>query len=255
VLAYLRHESSAMGSWAAAFVMALPITFDHATQGYANLPFATYVVLGTLLAVRAASSGRRRMLALSGMAFGLAIWTRPEGLPMVAAAYLALLFAGRARGMAWRPGWEWLLPSISLAEPGSHSAWRLGTEPLSRHVEAAKTAVLNEQLHLTAFYWIGRYLVRDLLRPAVWGLLLPVVALGTVLHLRKSQSLTAMPDWMILATAAATGVFVLAFYYLISFSGDLEWWLDTGLSRMLLPSALLLAGWSVAPWVEPRDVE
>jgi hypothetical protein len=58
---------------------------------------------------------------------------------------------------------------------------------------------------------------------------------------------------MILATAVATGAFVLGFYYLISFSGDLQWWLDTGLSRMLLPSALLLAVWAVAPWVEPRE--
>ena len=254
LLAYLRQEGSTMSGWAVVFVMALPIAFDHATQGYANLPFATYIVLGTLLAIQAASSGRKGTPAVSGIAFGLAVWTRPEGLVLVGAAFAALMLGARARGVRWKPGWAWVLPSLVIG--GGWLAFSLAngeTGPLQDMVSSATASLSAGQWNPSAFYWIGRYLARDMLRPSTWGLFLPVVAVGVILHVRRSRGRPQVRQWMLLGTALATGSLILGFYYLISFSGDLEWWLDTGLSRMLLPSALLLAVWAVAPWTEPRE--
>jgi hypothetical protein len=59
---------------------------------------------------------------------------------------------------------------------------------------------------------------------------------------------------LVLVASAALGVPIFVFYYLVSFSGDLIWWLDTGLSRMLLPSGLLLAVWAASQWIFPRNV-
>lgn len=254
LLAHLRQRGAIVGTWAAAFVVALPIVFDHATQGYANLPFATYIVLGTLLAAEAASSGRRGPAALSGMAFGFGVWTRPEGLPLVAAAYAALLLGAAAGGLRWKPGWEWFLPCVLIG--GGWLAFSVGkgaASPLDNVIQSAAASLSAGKPNLIGLYWIGRYLVRDALRPSVWGMLVPAVVIGAVLHWRKSRLKAEARDTMILATAVTTGGLVLGYYLLVSFTGNLEWWLDTGLSRMLLPSALLLAVWAVAPWLESRQ--
>jgi hypothetical protein len=234
------------------FLVALPIVFDHATQGYANLPFAVYVVLGCLLAVESATSGSKGSLAMSGLALGLAIWTRPEGLILVAVAYAALAAGARAGGLRWKPGWQWFLPALLIG--GGWLAFGVahgGSGPFPDLSGKAATSLAAGNLNLMAWYWIGRYLVRDAISPSVWGLLLAAVAVGGALQWRRARRRLEARDMMVLAAAVATGAVVLAFYYLVSFSGNLEWWLDTGLSRMLLPSALLLGVWAVTPWLEP----
>jgi hypothetical protein len=237
--------------WGTVLVMAIPVVFDHATQGYANLPFATYVVLGTLVAAQAESTGRKGAWAMSGLCFGLAIWTRPEGLPVIGLAYIALLLASKRAASSWGLRWTWILPGLLLG--GGWLAFVLvnGESGIPPNLLGnVKASILGGDGHLAALYWIGRYLLRDLLSPSVWGLYLPIVAVGSLLQLRRPRVQLRVEDRMILAAAAAAASFVFAFYYLISFSGNLEWWLDTGLSRMLMPSALLLALWAISPWVD-----
>jgi hypothetical protein len=43
----------------------------------------------------------------------------------------------------------------------------------------------------------------------------------------------------LLAASAAVGAAIFIFYYLVSFSGDLEFWLGTGVERMFLPAGVL----------------
>jgi hypothetical protein len=117
----------------------------------------------------------------------------------------------------------------------------------------AAVALSRGDFRLSSFYWIARYLARDLLQPSVWGLFLLLLAVGAVLALRNG-AIRGRKISLILVASAALGVPVVAFYYLVSFSGDLVWWLDTGLSRLLLPSGLLLAVWAASQWMPSRDV-
>jgi high-affinity Fe2+/Pb2+ permease len=50
---------------------------------------------------------------------------------------------------------------------------------------------------------------------------------------------------VILAAACAAGLAIIAFYYLVAFTGDLRLWLDTGINRMFLPAGMLLLVWLI----------
>jgi hypothetical protein len=251
LIGYFRTRRATLGAWAALFLIATPIVFDHATQAYANLPFAVYIVLGTLLAIEGTTTGRRGAFVLSGLGLGMAIWTRPEGLILVGALYATIFAATRVLPSSIRPDWVWLIPAVVVG--GIWIAFSLTngeTTSMGGMLGNAAAAVRSGRINLGAFYWIGRYFLRDLFRPSVWGVLLPALVLGAYLHLRGR---TRTEEWILLSTAIAASVLILAFYYLVSFSGNLEWWLDTGLSRMLMPGGLLLALWAVSPWAGQRS--
>jgi hypothetical protein len=57
----------------------IPIVFFHSTTGYANLPFATYLVLGALGLTSGVQAGRVGEITTGSILLGLAAWTRPEG--------------------------------------------------------------------------------------------------------------------------------------------------------------------------------
>jgi hypothetical protein len=245
----LRRPGASAG-WATIAIAALPVVFDHSTQAYANLPFTTYVVLGCLLAVRSVESGRRGTWLLSGLCLGLAAWTRPEGVLVAAVTFAALWLAARGDSGPVRISWAWVLPGLLLG--GGWMAFvavrgEMGLPPGAFANLGA--GVLAGDLHLSSFYWIGRYLARDALNPSVWGVFLPILLAGGVLQLRGQRDGTRVADRMLFGAGLAIAGFVLAFYYLISFSGNLEWWLDTGLSRMLMPSAVLMGVWALSPWI------
>jgi hypothetical protein len=256
LIAYWRSQgSSRLAAWATVAVASLPIVFDHATQAYANLPFATYLILGSLLAAQAQTSSRSGLSILSGICLGLAVWTRPEGVILVTTLCLSLWLVGRRASPPWKPGLRWLGPVLVLG-----GGWVLFT--LANDATGIAPGLLSEaalglsrgDLHLSSFYWIARFLARDLLNPSMWGLFLLLLAAGGIAALRGRKSIRGLKVSPILATSAALGLPIVVFYYLVSFSGDLAWWLDTGLSRLLLPSALLLAVWSASQWITPRNV-
>ena len=70
-------------------IFTLPVFFQYSTQGYANGPFSVYLVLGSLWLINGLLGRDQRLIALGGLLFAFAGWTRPEGIGVS----LILLFA------------------------------------------------------------------------------------------------------------------------------------------------------------------
>jgi hypothetical protein len=72
-------------------LLLVPLFFMHATIGFANLPFTSYLVLGVLYSLEAVRSLKLSQGMLGGLLLALSAWTRPEGI-MFGFAFLALIF-------------------------------------------------------------------------------------------------------------------------------------------------------------------
>ena len=223
-----------------------PVIFEHGTIGYADLPFACYLVLSVLWYVRANKEGRAGSYVLSGILLGLACWTRPERLVIGIVVALALLTARRLSSEGQVRHAAWLLPAALIG-----GAWQVfaalyaGGGQISQAIVFASQAIAQGDLHASAFYWIARFLVRQALSPSAWGVLLP---LAVVVVVMRSRELWRRWDPALVATfaaAAALGIGMVGFYYLVSFVGDLAFWLGTGVDRMFLPAGILAAIWVI----------
>ncbi len=60
-------------------LLSVPVIFLHGTIGYANLAYATYLVLGSLWVLEGVVENRAGPLALGSLLLAGAAWTRPEG--------------------------------------------------------------------------------------------------------------------------------------------------------------------------------
>jgi len=217
----------------------VPVVFDHSTTGYTNLPFAVYLFLGCWLALEGFGTKQRGLLLLAGIMLAGALWTRPEGMLLVWGLVPMLLVAGART--AHRP-----LPVGLILPPATvtvlwlvYGIGRAGGGVMTGPAGAALRALQAGDLHLDAIYWTLRYLARSLIESSVWGLLLPMAAVLGAFGIRSLRSPGARVSVGLLAVALTVGVMIFGFYYLVSFSGDLRFWLGTGVERMFLPAAVL----------------
>lgn len=233
----------------------LPVVFEHATMGYANLPFATYIVFGVLALYEGSKMGSRSGLHLGGILLGMAVWTRPEGLMLTSMIWLAFMGASLATRSDAAP--RRLAGSLALFLLTS-LPWQLflreyGLHPLIRQApSAAITAILQGNFHLEGFYWIFRFLAGQALNPGVWGVFVPLSLIMLVASYRKIKE-TAFRSTAVLSVLLVTiGLSLVGYYYLVSFVGDLKFWLGSGVNRMFLPAGILAAIWvfHLAGWMD-----
>ena len=127
---------------------------------------------------------------------------------------------------------------------------------MTQTVMALRQALATGHWNLSAFYWIARYGVRQAITPSSWGVLVPLFAAATVFRLTMPRPWMHHSEGMVLAAALGTGASMVAFYYSVSFVGDLSLWLGTGVDRMFLPAGILIAVLAVlltgAPPPSPR---
>jgi hypothetical protein len=221
-----------------------PTIFEHSTLGYTNLPAAAFATLGTLCAVEGMERNHRGTLVISGLLLGMCAFIRPEGLLM---ALVVLGFAAAAHSRIHRrwPRVAVILVMLGLiAVPWMAYARLQGLDaPMSATSTSAINQLLQGKLHLDAFYWTIRYLARSVVKTFAWGslpLLAAFVLLGGVT--RGGWKLQARP-LSVLASGLGGGIAMVLFYYLVSFGGDVRFWLGTGVERMfLLPVILCCVG-------------
>lgn len=222
----------------------IPEVFRHATYGYANIPLATYLVLGALWGARGLRTGRVRYTILAGSLLSLAIWTRVEGVLYVAAILAPFLVS-----------WAWArldrLHLLALFAPIAVVGLPWLSFFLTNGISGSQTggamAAAIEHWRLGDFRWndlrlILGYLRRSLLHTEVWGLLFPT-SVG-LLALRWRRFLDrAVPEIMILGVAAlTTGIATVGLFYVGSYVKDgLFAWLTRSFPRAFFPSAILLA--------------
>jgi len=231
--------------WVAGLGMLLiattPVVFEHGTIGYANLPFACYLVLSVLWYVRANRVGQTGHYVLSGILLGLACWTRPEGL-IIGLVVVAALFAARRLAPQGEVRYAaWLVPAALIGGAwGVFAALYAGESQISGAVRTAYHTITEGHLNLHALYRIARYFVRQLLTPSVWGMAFAVCAIAILSRVRGLRPKASPLAFAILMAALGAAVAVIGSYYVASFSGpSLDWWLGTGFNRMLIPGVVL----------------
>jgi len=224
----------------ALILSSVPILVEHATNGYANLPAACYLVLGTITFVQGAIEQNGRLQWLGGWMLGLATWTRSDALPMLVALAPALyltLRAARGTGLCARClvvptlliGGSWLVAAPSYTSGGY----------AMDSLQNALVSILRGEWNLTPIYQTVRALGGDLSEPKVWGVLLATsitLAASAATSWRTADRHAGIP---ILSSALAAGVMMLAMFYALTSQGPVQLWLDTGLTRLFLPPILL----------------
>lgn len=220
----------------------VPVVYDHATLGYANLPEACYLVLGLLYLLRGALEESPCLLFMSSLLLGLGIWTRPEGaLLALAGAVAMIVIVGRFRVGRIRAG-IWLLPVALIG--GSWLAFvsqYVGSSHFGGSFSHAWASWIRGDFNLAAFRQIAAFSARQIVDPSVWGVAAPLLLLLIWLGRRRLSPKADPVALPVLVTGLVMGTAVLAYYYLASFSGPpLDWWLSTGLNRTVIPAVCLL---------------
>ena len=248
------------------FVATIPAIYFHGTIGYANIPLASYIVLGTLWGIEGIREANPRAQTMSGILLGLAVWTRVEGvlfsLAVVAALGGTWIISRNGRPFL-RP---WLLPLL-----GFSVIWTVffvafgaaGSQP-SQATGSAFGSILNGDFNLSGAGIIIRYFIGRTIELQPWGLLFPASALLILLNFRQLYPRKHPEAFSLLFSAALMGVLSLTFFYVGSF-GEIPWLYDLltrSVPRALFQSvfllgvlAVLLAGYALAKPVRQASEE
>jgi len=268
-----RHEvQERIAGLGALFLGTVPIVFFHATSGFANLPFTFYLVVGTLWGVEGIQGGSRRLQFLSGLLFGLAAWTRPEGI-LYALAVIVILFvvvkAGRRGGMA--------LTTIATPLALISGTWflfallghTLEGSNLQQAVSVYSGDTLAGQFDLSGLWTIVKVFTYSMFVPyramfpaisaTYWGALFPVVLVLLVWSTRRFVTSTHLEGLMLWATLIGVGAITVGVFYIRSYSkSNFPAFIERAFPRAFLPTAVLmtvLALWGLGLILKGHDLE
>lgn len=241
---------------AASFLSTVPVVFQHGTIGYVNLPFACYLTLGTIYLLEGIGEGSKSKQALGGLLLALSAWTRPDGLPISMLVLIGIL--GAKAACSWRSPHLWAVcgPLVAVAGPWQVYSWAVAPGAAQAAtvdvVAGFMSGVARGQWKLDSFYWIARFAGGQLTDPTVWGVALPVGLLLILMRRKAVADRTRPISFALLIVTLVVSLQVVLFYYLLSFSADLIYWLGTDINRMMLPAGLLAWAWVVSMWSHPQ---
>jgi len=224
-------------------VASVPSIFFHATIGYANLPMASYLVLGTLYGMEGIFENRPRALLISGILLGLASWTRVEGVIYCLAVLAALLLIALISRQARPRIALWLLPFALISGTWLLFYWTSGTggSQAMGALRMAIDSISQGDLNLVSLRLIFGYFRRYAFHLPTWGVLFPASAL---LLLSRWRSLIRWENHQAFAGMLAivsTGLVTFILFYVGSFvSTDLFGWLVRSFPRAFFSTAILI---------------
>ena len=240
------HTEWKFAAMGALLLASLPIVFEHGTIGYANLPFAAYLVLGLLHVLEGISSGDARGQILGGFLLGLATWTRPEGIFLVIFSLGAVLIGSRALKFGEIRLFAVLSPVLLIAGIWQGFSASIGSQGLvGSALQSAWRSWSQMEFHPGALYWTARYLARQSLELKIWGVLVPLILLVLAANFRKLRPREYPLPFLLLAAGTVVGGAVALYYYLASFVSDLVYLLGTSFNRLFLPAWILVVLWIV----------
>lgn len=249
-----RREQNWRAGLAALVLASVPFIFQHATQGYANLPFTFYLVLATATAVSWAREPNPGLLRLTGLLMAGAAWTRAEGLYLVPMILLGIWVARKILG-GHRLPWKWLLGPFLVVEITWQpiAAMNVSTATFLRAVPEALAGWGHLDFHLSAFYWIARYTARQGIDPTVWGVTLPVVLVLWLLAKNRLSPRSHAEAFVFLLAAVAVGLWSVGYFYLSSYPFDVKYLLGTSVNRLFMPFWVLLLASGLSLGVRPSE--
>lgn len=227
----------------------MPVMARHARIGYANLPLTFYLVSGAVLwswagSRRERSSGWGARLIV-GILIGLAGWTRPEGL-WLGTTFL-LVIAGRTLRGQNRYSFREFLPVISapvtlwLIWFLTKSTFYPEVDALEENLARAAQEIFSGRMHLSELGQILNNFFTRGLNFQAWGVTGFVFLLVGFLYLVKPGS-GGKETYAFWTTGLLWTGLIIALYYVFSFDQvhELDWWLNTGFNRMIMPGMVLI---------------
>jgi len=224
-----------------------PIIFRHSTIGYANLAQTFYLLSGVVVFLPV-FVGRLSLgnLFLSGLCLACAAWTRPEGLMMsFCGVGLLLIFAHLDKHihLNWRKALSFLAPLVIYLLFWQVLKQQIYEDPLSKtSLTSDALAILAQgEFHIKEVFFIFAFLMQELQSFDVWGVLGIVLFIMCIIVVifRKSVSRNAT---VMIAIGGMFLLMIIGMYYLTSFDSvhDLNWWVSSGLNRMIFPGIIVL---------------
>ena len=231
----------------------VPQVFEQATNGYADLAQAAYLVIGALYAVEGIYQDNRSASILAGMLIGLGGWTRLEGTlygVAILAALLVLSSLSRItlRRIATSALWFGLIVGPWLAFYRQYGAE--GSTSMNAWLEFLDDIRMG-QVDLYPLRLILGFLRRQMFDPAIWGLLFPACIVLGLLSWRRFVQRSEPVVLTIVLVGISIGAVTILLYFGISFvAPDFLAWMRQSFARAFLPSAL--CAWIVAVLVTGR---
>lgn len=208
-----------------AWLVSPQVTWE-SMQGYADVPMALLLVLGTVVLWRAGDDPRAHVVA--GILLGGAALTKAEGLPLVAIVLVCVLVG---RGLGPR---AWLAPAVALGLRLPWLAWTtfqgIGNHMITeRSFSAEVLSLVPGRIPL-----IWSIMVPEALTPVRWALLVPACVAAIVVVRRVEPRLLVA---VVLSLLLWTTVYALW----PERSWALESYMTVNVDRLLISSLGLLA--------------
>jgi hypothetical protein len=227
-----------VGALGALFLATVPILFEHATLGYANLPMTAYLVLGCMSSLSGFRKKDKGHVLIGSLLLGLSAWTRLES-AVYALAAAVFLSAGMLRSREDRAYIPFLsLPMVTVMVPwlafygvygGNGSPSEVAIARLIQEPGAGAGLLWQNSVELLRWLWLQ---AKDF--PA-WGAALP----GSVaLLLVGLPNAVKRRDRSVLLPVSLFGWVTLVVASIGIVGGDLSGW-QTELYRHLFPVVTL----------------
>jgi len=215
-------------------------------MGYANLPFSTYLLLACIMTIEGNVNSDSGQQLMGGVLFGLAAWTRPEGVFLVPLLMLTMVIFSWVSQRRMPRLIPWLLPAgLIIGFWILFSSRQASSSQFSLGMQRAMQALIEGDFPWHVLPKILLAFVKHALALNVWGILFPTSLLALLFNVRKSHPAHNPAVFLLLSVTAATFAAMMLFFVIVPFVGDLGMWIETGMDRMFMPVGLFTAAWAV----------
>jgi len=240
--------------------ISVPLIFYQGSLAYANLPL-TFYLTGAVIAIVGAYETEGQAfhfgMLLGGLFLALAAWTRPEGLILssLIAILAAVIIFLRDRQSRTLVGLLVLVGPLVLYA----SVWWITSRMVyQRSVWSGQVfqAGINNILSGNFILDNGNYLMQSffsgIVDQRIWGFLgigllvfIVIIPLSFIVKRPRNMSQAGLhhgPFLLPLGSGLLCIISILGMYLILANdpTGNLSWWIDTGLARMLIPGITLL---------------
>lgn len=236
-----RHGVSALiATGGTLLILTTPAIFFYGTSGFANIPFTSYLVLGTLWSFEGLEQDNPRVLLLGGLLLALAGWTRPEGLPYAFVLAAALLAARWVTRQPLHFHVSWLLPLLVITGSWLIFATHfIAGDQAGGALKGLSQQVMNGQINLNPLKTLVIFIAGRLFSGVDWRYLMPLVLFFLLAALvRQGFRPGPLIPMLLIVTLASFG-FVIAIFFILS-EPDFVTFLEVSFDRAFFPTVVLL---------------
>jgi hypothetical protein len=234
--------SSILAGLGILLVISTPVIFYYATTGFANIPFACYLVIGTLLGTLGVTQNNTGYLYSSGLTLSLAGWTRPEGIGFaLVLACLVMIFAWKQR-IKRSQLITYLLITIFFCGTWMALGVRFfqGDE-IGTTIRMSIQALKDGTFSPSTFWLVLEYAWRRFNSLNTWGIIIPLIMIVTICLLPvviRKKSISPL-----LLITASLGTFLIpVFMFVAKYYGgsqDFVRFLSVSFDRAQFPAIIL----------------